>query len=427
MVIYYFFAVILVFLSYKSVRGGVDYLNYFKRELAKPNSDYAPFCSIIAPCRGLDQGLAANLSALFEQDFPQFEILFVVDDENDEAVSVIRNLINRKDAETQRNEEKLFLKNSASQRLSGEKNVFTKLVVAGKAKDESQKVHNLRQAVLEVSDESKGFVFVDSDARPGENWLRNLVAPLSDESVGCATGYRWFIAKDGGFSAQLLSVWNASIASALGANTNTNFCWGGSMAIRRDVFEKLDMREKWRGTLSDDFTVTRTMKEADLPIYFVPSCLTASVEDCTFGELLEFTTRQMKITRVYAPHLWRASFMGAFLFNLVFVWGILIVAFYPTDALAFWFAAASLSLVSAFSIGKAWLRLNAAKLVLKKYESELNRQFRAQNTLWIFSPALFFYNAFRALLSRKIVWRGIGYELKSHDKTIIIQPNTTLH
>jgi len=107
--------------------------------------------------------------------------------------------------------------------------------------------------------------------------------------------------------------------------------------------------------------------------------------------------------------------------------GILFIAFYSTDTFAFWFAVASLSLVSAFSVGKAWLRLNAAKLVLKNYEKELDRQFWTQNTLWIFSPVLFFYNAFCALLSRKIVWRGIGYELKSHDKTIVIQVDTTPH
>lgn len=422
---FYFLATILVFLSYKSVRGGINYLNFFKRELSQPKSDYTPFCSIIAPCRGLDEDLEANLSALFHQDFPNFEILFVVDDAQDEAVSVIKSLINRRETEKQRNEENLFVKTSASQRLSGENNCFAKLVITGKAKDESQKVHNLREAVLEVSVNSKVFVLVDSDARPNKMWLRNLIAPVQDENIGCATGYRWFISKKNTFSSQMRSVWNASIASALGANTNSNFCWGGSMAIRRDVFEKLDMREKWRGTLSDDFAVTRAMKEAKLPIYFVPNCLTASVEDCTWRELLEFTTRQMKITRVYAPQLWIVSFLGSFLFNLVFVWGIGIIAVYSINTCAFWFALGSLILVSAFSIGKAWLRLNAAKLVLKSYERELNKQFWSQNMLWILSPALFFYNAFRALLSRKIVWRGIGYELKSHDKTVIIQADTT--
>ena len=32
------------------------------------------------------------------------------------------------------------------------------------------------------------------------------------------------------------------------------------MAIRRDVFENINMREKWRGTLSDDFAVTQHIK-----------------------------------------------------------------------------------------------------------------------------------------------------------------------
>jgi ceramide glucosyltransferase len=224
----------------------------------------------------------------------------------------------------------------------------------------------------------------------------------------------------GGLATHFRSVWNASVASALGANLKSNFCWGGSLAMRRETFEKLGIREKWRGALSDDFAVTRTMKEEGLAIYFVPQCLTASVEDCTFRELLEFTTRQMKITRVYAPHLWKASFIGSFLFNLVWIWGILILVFSSINDFSFWFALVSLFLVSAFSLGKSWLRLNAVKLVLKDYEKELNRQFWTQNTLWIFTPALFFYNCFCALLSRKIIWRGIVYELKSATETVII-------
>lgn len=413
--IFYFFAVGLVFLSYKSFRGGFDYLNFFKKEIAKPPSIFTPFVSIFAPCRGLDEDLEENLNALFQQDFPRYEVIFVVDSEKDEAVSIIEKMMNRRDAETQGN----LKENSAILRLCGE-NIPAKLVVAGNAENESQKVHNLREAVLHVSDESKVFVFVDSDARPSENWLKNLIAPLKDEKIGAATGYRWFISKKFSFASEMRSVWNASIASALGANLKSNFCWGGSMAIRRETFEKVGMREKWRGTLSDDFAVTRAMKQANLQIYFVPQALAVSVESCSFRECLEFTTRQMKITRVYAQNLWLQSFIGAGLFNLVFIWGLFNLVFYLPDSFAFWFSLVSLILVSAFSIGKSWLRLNAVKLVLKDYESELSKQFWTQNTLWIFSPALFFFNAFCALISRKIIWRGIKYELKSPNQTSVI-------
>lgn len=396
--LFYPFAAVLIFLGYKSLRSGIYYLQFFRQELAKPKSNFLPFSSIIVPCRGLDQNLHENLTALFSQNYPNYEVIFVVDDENDESVKIIKEVSRQ-----------------------GVKQAKSKLAVAGKTTDSSQKVHNLREAVLRVSDESEVFVFVDSDVRPDKDWLKNLIAPLKNEKIGCTTGYRWFISKRGGFSSQFRAVWNASIASALSANQYGNFCWGGSLGIRRETFEKLEIREKWRGTLSDDFVVTRRMQDAKLPIYFVPQCLTATVEDCTFRELLEFTTRQLKITRVYAPNLWKASFVGSFLFTAVFWSGILLLFF--ISGWHFWLIFVFIIVIFSLGAGKAWLRLTAAKLVLKDFEKELKRQFLWQITLWTISPALFFYNCFCALLSRKINWRGIKYNLLSPNSTKIISNN----
>lgn len=416
--IFYFFAAVLVFLGWQSLRGGILYLEFFRRELAKPKSNFTPFCSIIAPCRGLDEDLRGNLAALFRQDFPRYEIVFVVDDTGDEAVSVIKSLMSEPSAAA----------NGLTWRKlnhSLPRTVLTKLVVAGKSENESQKVHNLRRAVLEVSGESEAFVFVDSDARPNENWLRELTAPLENETIGCATGYRWFVSKKISFASDLRSVWNASVASALGANMKKNFCWGGSTAIRRDVFEKLNGREKWRGTLSDDFALTRMMNEAHLPIYFVPQALTATIENCGFGELLEFTTRQMKITRVYATHLWKASLIGSLIFTIVFWTGIALLFF--TAGVHFWLTLSVVSMIFALGAGKSFLRLKAVKLVLKDYEKELNRQIFSHLILWTLTPPLYFYNSVCALFSRKIVWRGIEYELKSATETVILSTNKPLN
>lgn len=391
--VFYFFAALLVFLGFKSLGGGTDYLGYFKKELSRPASNFLPFCSIIAPCRGLDENLSENLSSLFRQNYPQFEIVFVVDGEKDAAVEIIKE-ISRKDDK------------------------LSKLVVAGKAADSGQKIHNLRRAVLEVSKNSEVFVFVDSDARPGEDWLKNLVAPLADKTVGAVTGYRWFVPKLGGFFSEILSVWNASIASALGANGEKNFCWGGSMAIRRVIFDQLNLREKWRGTISDDFAVTRAMNEAGLKIHFAPRCLTVSIEDCNFRQLLEFTTRQMIITRVYAPHLWKAAFIGSILFTFTFWVGVALLFF--LSGWHFWLALAFLSVLFAQGATKAGIRLSAVNLVLKDYRKDLNEQFIPHILYWTLTPILYFYNCFRALLSREIVWRGIKYKLKSPNKTVII-------
>lgn len=393
--LFYFFAGVLILLSYKSFRGGIEYLRFFKCELAKPVSNFTPFVTIIAPCRGLDEGLEHNLLTLVEQDYPNHEVIFVVDDKNDESVRMVED-VSRKAAK------------------------ITKVVVAPKADACSQKVENLREAVLHADKNSEAFVFVDSDARPSKQWLRSLIAALQDKTVGASTGYRWFISPKPSFASEMRSTWNASIATALGPNAKTNFCWGGSMAMRRDVFEQVDMREKWRGTLSDDFAVTRTMNEAGLPIVFVPQALTASVENCSFHELVEFTIRQMKITRVYAPHLWVLSFFGSGVFNIVMIAAFLIVIISRSNNLAVIVSIVTLALVTIFSMGKSWLRLKAVKLVLTEYKTELRRQFLTQNTLWLLTPALFLYNSIAALVSRRIKWRGITYELKSPTETVII-------
>ena len=397
-IIYYILAAVLIYLSYKSFRDGIDYLNYFKKEMAKPRSEYAPFVSVIAPCKGLDEGLTVNLTAVLDQDYPDYEVVFVVDDENDSSVGVIEE-VSRKDAKTAKK---------------------AKIIVAPKAVDSSQKAENLREAVLHANDRSEAFVFVDSDARPAKDWLRHLVAPLENEHIGATTGYRWFISSKPTFASEMRSVWNASIASALGPNTRSNFCWGGSMAIRRDTFERLGIREKWRGTLSDDFTVTRAMNEAGLPIYFVPRALTATVENCTFHELLEFTTRQMKITRVYGPKFWLMSLFGSSLFNLVMIWSFALIIFRLQNDVAVWFAMTTLLSVAVSGTLKAWLRLKAARLVLRDHDKDLSRQNFSQNTLWVLAPALFFYNSMAAWASRTMTWRSVTYEMISPTETRIV-------
>lgn len=404
--LFYFFAIVLVWLSLKSFLGGVRFLRYFKSELGKPLPAYTPFVSIIAPCRGVDDGLAENLAALLNQDHPNYEVIFVVDDERDPSVSVIREISHTDDVRTV----------SGSDRVS----VSSKLVVAPNAVDCAQKIENLREAVLHVDERSQVFVFVDSDARPQPTWLRYLVAPLEETSVGAATGYRWFISKNRTFASEMRSVWNASIASALGPNTKSNFCWGGATAIRRDTFDSVNMREQWRGTLSDDLAVTRAIKDAGLKIVFVPQAMTPSVDDCTFNELVEFTTRQMKIVRVCEPKLWLMTLFGSTLFNSVLIAAFLIVVFSSANTLTVAVALATLLLVFIFSIGKAWLRLRAVQLALHGYEREVGQQLTTQNALWLVTGLLFFYNSIAALFSRRITWRGITYELKSPTETVII-------
>jgi ceramide glucosyltransferase len=393
--VFYFIAAVLIWLSFKSFLGGIRYLKYFRENLARPTSDYRPFVTVIAPCKGLDEGLETNLSAVLDQKYPAFEVIFVVDDESDPAIETMR-------------------------RVTLGRSVTTKTVVAQRPSDSGQKVENLRESVLHASSSSEVFVFVDSDAQPSAGWLASLVSPLGEETVGVATGYRWFISVERNLASEMASVWNASIASALGPDSA--FCWGGSTAIRREVFEELDVREKWRGSVSDDFVLADVVKRAGLDIVFVPQALTASFQRMNMRGLLEFTNRQMKLTRVYAPRLWLMTLVGTGLFNAVLVAALGIIIFNRTNDLAVWMSIGVITIVTAFSVGKSWTRLASVRLALPQFAKELKQQFWPQNTLWLVTGGLFFINCVAALFSRRITWRGINYELKSPTETVIISP-----
>ena len=398
MYVYYFFAVIVIWLGIQSLRGGYRFAKYVRRECDLPLLEYTPFASILAPCRGLDPGLRENLQALFIQDYPEYEIVFVTDGPDDPSVQAIENVRT----------------NPSSP------NVPSKIVFAGKATDSGQKVHNLRQAVTAVDARSEVLVFVDADARPGKMWLRSLVAPLKSEQLGATTGYRWFLTTRGGLASQLLSIWNASIASALGEPMEKNFCWGGSTAIRRSTFESLHLSERWRGTVSDDFTLMRVLKEAHLAIKFVPACLTASLEDYDFRQLIEFTNRQLQITRVYAPQFWKAALIGGILFNTIFFGGIVLLLLRLLQGAPVGWLLAILVLIFSLGTAKAYLRFGAVSIPLTVYAAELKRSFWAHVLLWPLGALLFLYNSIVAGLSRRIIWRGIGYELKSPTEAVII-------
>ena len=404
MLFFYIPAALVLLQSVLSLRGGIRYFSFFRRELSAPRPLYMPFASVFVPCRGLDQGLRWNLSALFRQHYPAYELVFVSDHAADAGLEIARQL---------------------AREFEGESVACARFVVAGRATDSGQKVHNLRAAVKEVDASSEVFVFVDTDARPRADWLRSLVAPLGEEGVGAATGYRWFLPVNGGLASHLRSVWNASIASALGENVRRNFCWGGSTAVRRETFERLDVREHWRGTVSDDYALTRVLQGAGLPVRFVPACLTASLEDCSFVELFEFTTRQLKITRVYAPHLWAVVLVSNLLFVSIFFGGLVLACVRAAAGLSFVWPLAVVASIFLLGVWKSFFRLRAVALALEEHHGRLRAGVWAHLLLWPLTAAVFLYNALAAALSRRIVWRGIGYELKSPTETEIIEPSAS--
>jgi cellulose synthase/poly-beta-1,6-N-acetylglucosamine synthase-like glycosyltransferase len=327
---------------------------------------------VFCPCKGVDHDFEKNIRSLLEQDYPSYTVRFVVESDNDEAYVALTRMGIRE------------------------------ILIAGRASECGQKVHNLTYAVQHAGDSAKIYVFCDSDARFPRRWLSNLIAPLDPTNV--TTGYRWYAAERFSIPTLLRSVWNASIVTALGDHER-NFTWGGSMAMCRSTFERLNILYAWQGSVSDDFAVTRAAERARVRIVFVPECLIPSYGECTWRELVEFTTRQVTITRVYHPRLWRLALFGSAVFNVAF-WGLLFVQ--PSISLVIYLLGAA----------KSWIRIRAVRSVLPA--SVLSRHDWFYILFFPAAALLYLYNMIRSAAGTDIVWRQIRYKLVSPNETRVV-------
>jgi len=69
---YYFLAAVSAWFGIQSLLSGFRYVRYVKQETSKQLPEYTPFVSVIAPSRGLEQGLFDNFRALLTQDYPAY-------------------------------------------------------------------------------------------------------------------------------------------------------------------------------------------------------------------------------------------------------------------------------------------------------------------------------------------------------------------
>lgn len=378
------------------VMQGVLWLTYAKRRTLLDPGFYAPRTAVICPCRGLEQGLERNLVSLCEFDHQNYEVFFVLASESDPATSTIKRVVSQS-------------------------RVKAHVLFAGRPEGRGEKVNNLIHAVGQLPPEFEVLVFVDSDGRPGKSWLRHMVAPLHDARYGAATTMRWLIPNHNNFPTLLLTAWNAPIVTMLGEKAN-NFCWGGGTSIRKTVFEQSGVLEEWQHSISDDYSLTSALDRIGKPILFLPECLTISFVDTNFDGLLEFTNRQILITKVYAQKMWGIAAATHFLFCFTLVLGLIltlgdVIAGRPSLHLA---GLTFLPLLLA-SLRSA-LRIVAVAELLPAYRSQINAQSWIYITIGVFIPFLYLVNFISSLVTRRIRWRGIRYELVSSQETRVLTP-----
>jgi cellulose synthase/poly-beta-1,6-N-acetylglucosamine synthase-like glycosyltransferase len=392
--LFYFLAIVQIAVGAHLIWQGWQWLEYARRRMRTDPGFHAPRVAVFCPCKGIEPGLERNLVSLTEFTHQNYEVFFILASATDTAAAIVKRVV------------------------SGS-HVKTHLIIAGQPEGCGEKVNNLRVAVEKLPEEFEVLVFADSDGRPGKNWLQRLTAPLNDERIGATTTMRWLIANRSNLASMLLAAWNAPIVTML-SEKGKNFCWGGGTAIRRSVFEGIGVLDEWRTSVSDDYSMTDALKRAGRSIFFVPECLTVSFVETDMSGLFEFTNRQILITRIYARRIWRAAAATHLLYCVTVVLGLaLTIGDLITERPALHIAALTFFILLLSAI-RASLRVTAVTEILPAWRTQIMSQAWVNIALPAAIPFLYLLNFAHSLLTRKIRWRNIQYELISSSQTRII-------
>lgn len=244
-----------------------------------------PPAAVIVAVKG-----ASELSRLFfqrlrQQSYPGYRIIAAVESRDDPAFAMIREAAKGKGAPLQ-------------------------IVVAGLAERTGQKVHNLLAALEALQRRDEIVAFIDADTLPGAEWLSQLVASLAFPGRDAITGYRWIIPADGRLSSAVAAAANASLVTLPRLPFIKNHCWGGTMAMRQEILERIAIRSYWSGALSDDAQMTRAFNHAAIPVHSPRQSLLLSPVSMNWLEALSFGRRQYRIIWLHDKGLWALAAIG---------------------------------------------------------------------------------------------------------------------
>ena len=248
-----------------------------------------PKVTLMVPCKDLDPDFRENMQMLIEQDYPNYEIIFMTINDRDDSYPILKEMAEKSPVPAQ-------------------------VVFGGFSKKRCQKLDNMIAALDHISDESEIMAWVDSDARVTRDWLRHLVAPLEQPEVGATTTYRWYRPEKGRPLTYLLGLWTALQTCHLHIE-KARATWGGSMAIRRQTFIDLNLRTIWNTALSDDCVLNDTVRKAGLKVEFVAPSMTSASSDLPTKDILIFTTRQCVIGKHTLKEVWWLSILGLSFFH----------------------------------------------------------------------------------------------------------------
>ena len=252
-----------------------------RRELRWPIR-FLPPVSVLKPLHGTEAGMERNFETFFEQNYPDFELLFCARQETDEGLQLARAVGQRYPA------------------------VQARFITCG---EPMPRFHNAKVFSLEKLDsEARHDLFVTSDAdvRVAPDYLQRMVATLQDPKISLASClYLGTAHPNSGFSSRLDAV-GKSVEMTSGALVadmleGTKFALGATMAVRRQSFQDVGGFGELGQFYADDFVLGNRLAGQGKGVMLASHVIRLMVQDTPFGLSFRNQLRWMQSTRRSRP------------------------------------------------------------------------------------------------------------------------------
>jgi ceramide glucosyltransferase len=243
-----------------------------------PNSGFTPPVSILKPVRGLDPGAYENFASFCRQDYPEYEIVFCIDDGDEPVRQAIEKLVRD------------FPECSIRVLLGSGRSAA------------NDKVAKLARLVSEARHEV--LVISDSDVRARPDYVRTLVAPLADRSVGAVTCFymqndeKTFVENVQAVS--MVSDFYAGILVA-GQLDGVKFTLGPTIATTRTHLAGFGGYEAIENCPADDLLVGRLIAEQGYAVKLLPYTASTVADYQSLSDLLQKRLRWIVEMRSMRP------------------------------------------------------------------------------------------------------------------------------
>jgi len=344
---------------------------YFHEPASSLADSFTPPVSILKPIRGLDPDAYENLASFCRLDYPVFEIVFCVDADDEEVLSVLEKL-------------QLHFPERRIRVLHGSGRIAP-----------NDKCAKLARLVSEA--EHEVVVISDSDVRVRPDYVRQVTAPLRDPQVGAATCF-YVPAEIKTFTDRIQTVGMMSdfyagilVAAQL---DGVKFTLGPTIATTRSRLAAFGGYAALENRPGDDLLVGRLIAEQGYRVALLRYTIETVSDYRSMRELLYKRLRWMVVMRHMRP--WGHY---GLLWTQGLPWSIAAVAIHPSAAAAFFYLSAYFGLRLAIT----WV---------------ISTRGLHQTRLWKLAPLIPAWDAFAfaiwaaSFFRNSIRWRGADYYIR---------------